>query len=190
MNFRTPTFETDKITINQKSNEVEIIISGKIEKEKFTTLVIWFVLWTLAGIAVISQLPTFTEESTRNFVWVWLAFWAYFFYRSGKAVLWRKQGAEIITINQESFSLYNDVPLGARGWKVNTSQIRNFQNLKADQNNFVATYFESFWVVGGETVGFYADSKLYSLGKQLPKNDVEKLKSFIEFIVMKYQGLK
>lgn len=190
MNFKIPTFETDKIKVNQQNNAVEITISGKIAKDKFATLVIWFVLWTIAGIAVISQLATITEESTRTFVWVWLAFWAYFFYRTGKAVLWRKQGAEKIVINPEYFSFYNDVPLGTKGWKVNTAQIRNFQNLTIDRNNLVASYFESFWVVGGETVGFYADEKLYSVGKQLPKNDVEKLKNFIEFIVSKHQGLK
>lgn len=190
VNFKQPNFETDKIKINQLGKAIEITISGKIAKDKFISLSIWFVLWTIAGIAVISQLPTITDESTRTFVWVWLAFWAYFFYRTGKAVMWRKMGAEKITIDAEHFTLINDVPLGSKGWKVEMAQIRNFTNLTVDRNNFVANYFESFWVVGGETIGFYADGKLYSIAKQIPKNDVEKLKSFVEYIVSKYQGFK
>lgn len=175
----------DKISIKKTKEKLLIIIHGKISSQKFTTLLIWFTLWFASGIAVLTQLSTITDESTRTFVWVWLAFWAYFLYRIGLALLWRKFGKEEITVTKELISFYNNVPLGGRGWNIKTEDARNFRNLNDGKSKFVSQYFDSFWVVGGESIGFYANQRLYAFGKQLSDADANKIINEIQ-LFLKY----
>jgi hypothetical protein len=165
----------DKISIEKTKEKLLITISGKISRQKFTALLVWFCLWLASGIAIISQLSTISDESTQTFVWVWLAFWAYFLYRIGLALLWRKYGQEEITITKDLISFYNNAPLSGRGWNVKTEDVRNFKNLNEGKSKFVNQYFDSFWVVGGESIGFYANQKLYAFGKQLSDTEANKL---------------
>ena len=49
-------FESDRIAVKESSEEFEISISGKIPQNQFVVLSAWLVLWTIAGLYVITQL--------------------------------------------------------------------------------------------------------------------------------------
>ncbi|HOY49188.1 MAG TPA: hypothetical protein PL185_00920 [Flavobacteriales bacterium] len=168
-------FESDRISIKESPDELEIIISGNVPKNQFVMLSAWLIAWTFAGGYVISQLFTNLPDNTRIFMFVWLVFWFYFEYKVGSAWLWRKYGREVLRMRADKTELRFEVAYGGRASEFNTSEIRNLSNMEQQKGVFVKNYYSSFWVVGGETIGFYYQGKLYLLGRQISQKDTDLL---------------
>ena len=168
-------FESDRISVKEENQSLEITISGTIPPTQMTILTAWIILWTFAGGFVISQIFTPMDEATRGFMGIWLAFWAYFEYKIGKAWLWRKYGKEVFRMNPETAELNFEVGNGGSKKSLITKDLRNLKNFESEKGFFTKTYFSSFWVVGGETIGFYSKGKLLLFGRQLSTNDSDKL---------------
>ena len=168
-------FESDRITVNETPEQLEIIISGKIPQNQFVLLSAWFIAWTLAGAYVISQMFTTLPDNTRIFMFVWLVFWIYFEYKVGSAWLWRKFGREVIRIREDKSEIRFELAYGGKGTEFKTSEILPLKNLEPQQGVFVKNYFSSFWVIGGETIGFQYQGKLYMFGRQISQHDADLL---------------
>lgn len=178
-----------RISINETDDELKIAISGEIPPIQFNMLTIWFILWTIAGMIVISQLFGSYDRNQKVFFLVWLAFWFYFEAKIGKALLWRKSGVENIVIDREKFRLSFDVPFGTRIYEYKIGDVRNFHSLEKDKGLLIKNYFDSFWVVGGESIGFFVHGKLQSFGRQLDEDTSKQLLKKIIHKIDKFQGL-
>lgn len=172
-------FESDRIQVNNTKESLEITISGKIPSNQFIMLTAWLIAWTIAGIYVISQAFSFAGDQLIYMV-VWLGFWAYFEYRIGSAWLWRKFGREVFLIKENETQLRFEVSYGGKANAFKTEDLRNFKNLEKDKSAFVKSFFSSFWVVGGETIGFYHKGKLHSFGRQISAIDADKILALIQ----------
>jgi hypothetical protein len=166
-------FESDRITVNETPEELEIIITGKIPQNQFVILSAWLIAWTMAGGYVISQMFSGLPGNTRIFMFVWLIFWIYFEYKVGSAWLWRKFGREVIRIRKDKTELRFELAYGGKGEEFITAEIQNLNNLEQQQGVFVKNYFSSFWVVGGETIGFHYKGKLFMFGRQISPHDAD-----------------
>jgi hypothetical protein len=183
-NLRDP-----RISIEENDEELKIAISGEIPSIQFNMLSIWFILWSIAGLIVISQLFGNYDRNQKVFLLVWLGFWFYFEAKIGKAILWRKSGVENILINKDIFRLSFDVPFGTRIYEYKMNDVRNFHSLEKEKGLLIKNYFDSFWVVGGECIGFFAHGKLQSFARQLDEDTTKQLLKKIIHKVDKFQGL-
>ena len=181
-----PKFESDRISIEDNAEQTKISISGKIPSTQFVTLSIWLFAWTLSGLYVITQLFTELPQETKTFMIVWLVFWIYFEYKIGSAWLWRKFGKEVLLIEKVKTQLRFEVAYGGKGEEFETDSIRDLQLLENKKGVFIKNYFSSFWVIGGETIGFSIDGKIKMFGRQLPEKDAEKLMKFIQAKVKRF----
>ncbi len=181
-----PQFDSERIQINTNGEDTEIIISGKIPQNQFIMLSAWVLAWSISGIYVLIQLFGDLPQETKSFMMVWLAFWFYFEYKIGSAWLWRKYGREVIKIGEEKTQLRFEVAYGGKGFEFDTDSLRDFHLLESKKGVFIKNYFDSFWVVGGESVGFYVSGKLKMLGRQLSEKDAEKLMKFIQAKVKRF----
>lgn len=172
-------FESDRISVASSKELLEITISGKIPSGQLTMLTAWLLAWTIAGFYVISQVFSFSGDQL-IYLLVWLGFWAYFEYRIGTAWLWRKFGKEVFRIEGDETQLRFEVSYGGRATAFKTEDLRNFKNLENDKGKFVKSFFSSYWVVGGETIGFYHKGKLHTFGRQITSGDADKLISLIQ----------
>ncbi len=168
-------FESERISVNESPEQLEIVISGKVPQNQFVMLSVWLIAWTFAGGYVISQLFSNLPGNTRIFMFVWLVFWFYFEFKVGSAWLWRKYGREVLRIRADKTELRFELAYGGRGFEFNTPEIRNLSNMEQQKGLFVKNYFSSFWVIGGETIGFYYQGKLHLLGRQISQKDTELL---------------
>jgi hypothetical protein len=173
------TFESDRISVNQNKDFLEITIDGKIPNAQFRLLSLWLLAWTVAGIYVLSQVFSMQGDS-QIFMVVWLAFWAYFEYRIGSAWLWRKYGREVFRILGNEIELRFEVAYGGRGEAFKRDDIKGFHNLEKDKSTFVKSFYSSFWVIGGETIGFFHKGKIKSFGRQITSPDADKLIALIK----------
>jgi len=177
-------FESDRIQLNESSEQLELIVSGQISGNQFNLLSIWLFLWTAAGVFVLTQVLASMPKEERIFMVIWLGFWAYFEFKIGNAWIWRKYGREVLIVRKDKTELRFEVPIRSRSSVFETSDIGPFTNLEEQKGLFVKNYYSSFWVKGGETIGFNYKGRLYSFGRQLPPSDakalIQKLKSRIE----------
>ena len=168
-------FESDRISVKESSEEFEITISGKIPQNQFVVLSAWLVLWTVAGLYVITQLFAPQPNEIRIFIFVWLIFWAYFEYKVTTAWLWRKNGREIFRIQNDKAELRFELARGGKSNEFNSSEIVKISNLEPQKGVFIKNYFSSYWVVGGESISMEYQGKLYLFGRQISQQDAELL---------------
>jgi hypothetical protein len=168
-------FESDRITVKENPEELEIIISGKIPQNQFIVLSVWLVLWTIAGLYVLSQLFAAQPNEIRIFIFVWLIFWVYFEYKVVTAWLWRKYGREIFRIQKDNAELRFELLNGGKSNEFRSSEIEKISNLEPQKGLFIKNYFSSYWVVGGESISIEYQGKLYLFGRQISQQDADLL---------------
>jgi hypothetical protein len=168
-------FETERIQLNESPEQLELIISGSIPGNQFKLLSIWLFSWTAAGVFVLTQLPGPMPKEQRIFMIIWLAFWAYFEYKIGTAWIWRKYGQEVFILKKDHAELRFETPIRPRASVFVNSEIDSFTNLEEQKGLFVKNYYSSFWVKGGESIGFRYRGKLFSFGRQLSAADSQQL---------------
>lgn len=95
----------NKIEYIEENNELTILIYPLYDKRKQNMLTTWLVLFSLCGIAIISQFFYDYPTSTKLFFVVYLIFWLFFEFKVIYAIRWRKYGKEVITIDNESIYL-------------------------------------------------------------------------------------
>lgn len=103
----------NKIEYIEENNELTILIYPLYDKRKQNMLTTWLVLFSLCGIAIISQFFYDYPTSTKLFFVVYLIFWLFFEFKVIYAIRWRKYGKEVITIDNES--IYLTKKIGKRG---------------------------------------------------------------------------
>ena len=184
--MKTTSFESDRIALKETPDELEIIISGKVPQNQLVLLSAWGIAWTIAGIYVFTQVFLQQDQNTLLFMIVWLGFWAYFEFKVVSAWLWRKYGREVLRMKADSTELRFEVAYGGKGDALKTADIRNVTSLEAQKGLFIKNHYSSFWVVGGETIGFYHQGKLYMMGRQIPEKDAALLIQKIEHRLRKW----
>ena len=167
--------ESDRILVKESPEEFEITISGKIPQNQFVVLSVWLVLWTIAGLYVLTQLFAPQPNEVRIFIFVWLIFWVYFEYKVATAWLWRKYGREIFRIQKDNTELRFELAKGGKSNEFRTSEIEKISNLEPQKGLFIKNYFSSYWVVGGETIAIQYQGKLYLFGRQISQQDADLL---------------
>lgn len=169
----------DRISVVKKEDEISIVILASIDKKKLNLLFFWLIAWTVCGLLVIGQSFSLTDESLKAYLIGWLAFWAYFEYKIGKAYLWRKSGMEKIKLKDKM--LFYKREIAGKG-KVHVYQYDFIKDLRliVSSNNFINTVNSSYWVISGERIEFQYYGKPVRFGLQLSDKDAKGLLHLIQ----------
>ncbi len=165
----------ERITYTVDAGNLEVKISGKIPKWQETLLFVWVLAWSLCGLFIVQYLFGDWPQDQKVFLLVYFAFWAYFEYKAIHSYLWRKFGFESIQVVQGELFLKNDLLGKGKRTKYFTQNIKEFGWITADKKSFGRVYFSSFWMVGGETIGFSHLGKKVAFGMQLEEREAARL---------------
>ena len=127
------------------------------------------------------------NQSEQIFFIICSSLWLFFFIRITKVFLWRLIGKEIIRMDREGLFVKN--AFGSRG----KSETFNYQTIfklgliKRDPASFLAFLDDSFWIIGGERIGFSYSGRKIQLGKQLDARDAELLLRVMESAIREYK---
>lgn len=180
MNQSAPKFIGKRIRITRSRDAIEIRISQKIERWQEALLIAWLAGWTFCGAVFIYYFATTNEGSERIFFLISSALWLYFFVRILKVVIWRLGGEELILLEPGKLTIRNIF------WKWGRREVFPFQQIfklgliSRSPTSFLAFLDDSFWIIGGEKVGFSFSGRRIQLGKQLATRDAELLVRVIE----------
>jgi hypothetical protein len=175
MKKKNPAFSS-RVHVKDEPELLQIIISGRIPSWQFTLLSGWLLAWTVAGIFVLIEL--FSKNSPaeqRTFMMVWLAFWAWFEYRILSAWLWRRSGREVVSFGKETSTVLFEVNGRGMERKHETARIHQLMSLEAKKGLFSKNFYSSFWVVGGETIGYKCNGAEIAFGRQLSDTEATAL---------------
>jgi hypothetical protein len=141
----------------------------------------WLFLWTLSGVIVAANYFTLTNVNIKLVVIMWLAFWAYFEFKIGKAFLFRKFGKEKLWIRNGKLFYWRDIAGRGKKMEFDRELVRDIQAIEKKKTDFFQSLNESFWVIGGESISFSYGSKTYLIGIQLPEEDARELVRQVKF---------
>ncbi|MES2284454.1 MAG: hypothetical protein V4547_02115 [Bacteroidota bacterium] len=168
-----------RISIKRTENELSIVILSLINKLKNRLLFLWFILWSISGIIVLSQYFIMPDPNTKTAIIVWMGFWAYFEYKIFHAYLWRKSGKEKIKINDTKFLYKRDVSGRGKIKTYETDFIKDLRLIEPKENSFTENLNNSYWVIGGEKLAFDYYGKEIKFGLQLDEVDAKALLKLI-----------
>ena len=171
----------DKIHIHSNvSNDLRIIIPAQMEKWKETLLLTWLLAWSFCGVYFLYELFAGGHDGNmRLFFIILLSFWLYYEVKIGKAFLWRKYGKELIKVDEDKLYLKSDIRSYGKMNGYFKDNIKNFGVINLSEKSFKKHAENSYWVVGGETIGFEYMGKKVGFAKQLPEKDAKKLAKLI-----------
>lgn len=173
-------FIGDKISHQKKEGTFTAVISPKIAGIKETLLLTWLLAWTFCGIFFITQLLGPDSRETKLALAVMVAFWTYFEFKIGKAYFWRKYGLERLMIKDGYLHIKNDIKGFGKARSFFVENVQHLGLIKTSNKNFFTFMNNSFWVIGGETIGFECLNKPVTLGQHLNDKDAKLLVRLLE----------
>jgi len=170
----------ERITFKKGDSELDVIISQRVERWKESLLMAWIAAWLFCGFYFIAEIITTEDQALKTFLYICLAFWSFFLFRIGKVFLWRLIGKEHIIVAEGQLIIQNRIGSVGKKEKFNVKSIKNFGLAKFNEKSFFQFMDQSFWIIGGDKIGFDYSNKKLRLGKQLPDKDAIALLRLID----------
>ena len=187
MNQTEPKFIGKRIRVMREKDAINIEIHQRIERWQEAMLFFWITAWTFCGGAFLYYAFNASNQSEQIFFIICSSLWLFFFIRITKVFLWRLIGKEMIRISKAGVSIQN--AFGSKGKKELFLHQNIFKPglIKRDPTSLLAFLDDSFWIIGGERVGFSYSGRRVQLGKQLTMHDAELLLRVMESAMREYK---
>ena len=164
-----------QLLIQQSDSQLSILVKPKLSKRKHNMLLGWLILWILSGGFVISFLFAPISSDQKLMLAVWIFFWLYFAVKGYNIFWWKTKGYESITIQGASLTLLiNSNRSGSEKLVIPLSQLE-IRAVDFTSRRFSPQVNESFFSLGEETIILKSGKIEHRYGKQLRKEDAEKV---------------
>jgi len=90
----------DRVSILKKDDLLSVVILPIKDNKKVWLMFFWLMAWTVCGFIVLANYFKVTDQNTKIFIIVYLAFWLYFEYKIAKVFVWRRSGKEKLWISE------------------------------------------------------------------------------------------
>jgi len=164
-----------RISVLREGDTASFVILPSDASWKIYLLFGWLFLWTVSGVIVAANYFTMPNLNMKLVLIMWLAFWAYFEFKIGKAFLFRRFGKEKIWVKGGRLYYWRDIAGRGKKLEFDKELVKDFEVIEKNKKDFFASMNESFWVIGGESLVFSYGAKTYRLGIQLPEADAREL---------------
>ncbi len=158
-----------------KNQIYSLVILPTSEKRKLNLLFLWLMAWSVSGVLVIANYFTLTNENEKTVLIVWLAFWAYFEFKIMRVYMWKRFGKEKLWIKNGTLFYQQDINGRGKIKEYDINLISEFRVLPIKESSFVDSFFQSYWVKGGERIEFNTQQKLQRFGLQLEDDEAKKI---------------
>ncbi|MCC7333352.1 MAG: hypothetical protein IT232_12175 [Flavobacteriales bacterium] len=165
----------DRILFTKNNDGIEITIKAFKDTNKQKGLLAWIVLFSLCGIAILSQFFYDYDKSSKLFFALYLAFWFYFEFKVIYAFRWRNSGVERILMNSKQLILIKEI--GKRGVTqyFDREKIKELQYFESEANGFIKAMISSYWNINKYALAFSYDGVVVPFGIDLDKNQAKKI---------------
>lgn len=167
---------SERVSVDRRDGRTSVVISARLPKLREAVLVTWAVAWALCGAYLVHarmELPP--GDPLRQYLLAFLAFWAYFFIKIGRATLWRLKGFELWRIKDGTLTIKDSLFGFGRASTYFVDNIQRLGLLHLERDSWKWQWNESDWVIGGERLGFEHLGRKVVFGKGLNEDEARKL---------------
>ncbi|MCB0764330.1 MAG: hypothetical protein R2815_09235 [Flavobacteriales bacterium] len=167
---------SERVSVSRADGRTSVVISARLPKSKEALLITWAVAWSLCGAYVLYARSAVPEgDPLRQYMLAFLAFWAYFAFKVGKALLWRLKGFELWRIKDGTLTIKDSLFGFGKARPYFVDNITHLGLLNIDERSWKWQLNDSFWVIGGERLGFEHMGRKVAFGKGLSPEEARKL---------------
>lgn len=160
-------FISERVSVERRPDGLSIVIGARLPRVKEAILLAWFAAWTFCGAYFIWSLFQHPSEKTRDGLIIMLAFWLWFEWRIGRVMLWRLRGFEIWRLKDGVLTIKDSILGYGKASDYFVKNIDRFGALQVDATSWKWQLNDSFWVMGGERLGFEYIGRKVVMGKGL-----------------------
>lgn len=168
-------FISERVSVEQKGDGLSVVISARLPRSKEALLLAWFVAWLACGIYIAMEVVNMPHDRMRAFFLAFLAFWTWFALRIGRVVLWRLKGFEIWRLKGGVLTIKDSLFGYGRANDYFVENMQRFGPIAVDETSWKWQLNDSFWVIGGERLGFEHVGKKVAIGKGLTRDEAGRL---------------
>ncbi len=173
-------FISERVSVDNKDGGLSVVISARLPRAKEALLVVWFLAWLACGTYIMVEVAHMPSGRMRSFFLAFLAFWAWFALRIGRVVLWRTKGFELWRLKNGVLTIKDSLFGYGRAHDYFVDNIQRFGAIQVDETSWKWQLNDSFWVVGGERLGFEHVGKKVVFGKGLAPQEAQRLVQVME----------
>ncbi|MCW5897627.1 MAG: hypothetical protein KIT10_00010 [Flavobacteriales bacterium] len=167
---------SERVSVERGEGRLSVVIAARLPAAKRNLLVVWSIAWLLCGIYLfIARRDLAQDDPLRQYLLVFLAFWAYFMLKIGRATLWRLRGFEIHRVKDGRLTIKDSLFGLGRANHYFVDNIRKLGLIDIDRSSWKWQWNESPWVIGGERLGFEHLGKKVVFGKGLDDDEAKRL---------------
>jgi hypothetical protein len=183
----------ERISTADHPEYTTIIIFPKLERWKEWLLTLWVMGFTFIGAVMIYMLlgglystavVADNVEDVRDqqlvYTIVFLGFWAYFEYKTVKALTWYKFGKEFIKINRDALTVKRSTFGYGKAHHYFFENIKNFHQEKPDNTSMGHFFENAYWSLGTDSLHFDYFGKSRGFGRKLNEKDARLLMRYID----------
>jgi len=183
----------DRISTEDHPDFTTIIILPKLQRWKEWLLTVWVAGFTFIGAVMIYllfggiyslEIVADDVEDLRDqqliYTIVFLGFWAYFEFKTVKALLWYKFGKELIKIERDALTIKRSTLGYGKSNRYFFDNIKNFHQIKHDETGFGQFFENAYWSLGTDALVFDYFTKPKSFGRKLEEKDARLLLRFMD----------
>jgi len=166
---------SDRISVVRKDDLTSIVISAVASRKKNKYIAALLILWIVGGGIMVYSFSSLQEDKTKIVVFIWFAFWLYFFYVLFRLWRWKQYGHEVIKISNGTMKYKKDVK--GRGW-VNDYKLELIEKLRESPSEspaWVKNFGGDFWNTDCDSIRFNYEDREIALGHQLEQKEKDKL---------------
>jgi hypothetical protein len=168
-------FLSERISAQRKDGVLSVVISPRLSRGREALLLAWVLAWTLCGLYVAYELFRMPAGEQRSFVLAFMAFWTYFEIRMVRVVLWRTKGFEKWRIKEGVITIKDEILGYGKANDFFVENIRKLGLIDMDRTSWKWQMNESFWVMGGERLGFEHMGRKVVFGKGLTDEEAKRV---------------
>ena len=173
-------FISERVSLEHRPDGVSVVITARLPRVQEALLVTWFAAWCVIGVFYAYETVHLPAGEKRSFYLLFMLGWAWIAFRIGRVVLWRLKGFELLRIKGGVFTIKNSVLGYGRARDHFVENIKQFGLLEVDETSWKWQLNDSFWVIGGERVGFEHVGKKVAIGKGLTREEAERVAQLLE----------
>lgn len=171
----------EKVKFSEAAKSGLVEIKTRLPKWQETVLLAWVVAWTFCGLVVIGSFFGDYSRDVKLMLIAYIVFWIYFEYKAVYAFLWKKMGKEFILIDEDGIRYKRDLNGYGNSRSYFKENIKQFIPVDLKDRSFAKSYFNSFWMVGNETIRFEYLGKVIGIGLGLEDTERDEVIKFLKY---------
>lgn len=180
-------FISDRVSVEQRPDGLSVVVSARLPRSKETLLVAWAFAWLCCGAYMMWELVRQPAGPLRTYLAVFMGFWLLYAWRIGGVVLWRLKGFELWRLKDGVFTIKDSVFGYGRANDHFVENMQRFGVVAVDETSWKWQLNDSFWVKGGERLGFEYGGRKVVFGKSLTRAEAEKAARLLERAFAQYR---